>query len=32
MIAVLSGLNLKDRVVTSGANMIKNGDQVRVIP
>ena len=32
MIAVLSGVNLKDRVVTSGANMIKNGDQVRVIP
>ncbi len=32
MIAVLNGVNLKDRVVTSGANMIKNGDQVRVIP
>ncbi len=32
MIAVLSGVNLKDRVVTSGTNMIKNGDQVRVIP
>ena len=31
-IAVLSGLNLKDRVVISGTNMIKNGDQVRVIP
>ncbi len=31
-IAVLSGLNVKDRVVTSGTNMIKNGDQVRVIP
>ena len=32
MIAVLNGLGLKDRVVTSGTNMIKNGDQVRVIP
>ena len=31
-IAVLSGLSLKERVVTSGANMIKNGDQVRIIP
>jgi RND family efflux transporter MFP subunit len=31
-IAVLSGLNGKDRVVTSGTNMIKSGDQVRVIP
>ena len=31
-IAVLSGLTDKDRVVTSGTNMIKNGDQVRVIP
>lgn len=31
-IAVLSGLNIKDRVVISGTNMIKNGDQVRVIP
>jgi RND family efflux transporter MFP subunit len=31
-IAVLSGLNLKDRVVTSGTNMIKNGQEVRVIP
>jgi RND family efflux transporter MFP subunit len=31
-IAVLTGLNVKDRVVTSGTNMIKNGDQVRVIP
>ena len=31
-IAVLSGLNTKDRVVTSGTNLIKNGDQVRVIP
>jgi RND family efflux transporter MFP subunit len=32
MIATLSGLNPKDRVVTTGTNMIKNGDQVRVIP
>jgi multidrug efflux system membrane fusion protein len=32
MIAVLQGVGLKDRVVTSGTNMIKNGDQVRVIP
>jgi RND family efflux transporter MFP subunit len=32
MIAVLQGLNPKDRVVTSGTNMIKNGEQVRVIP
>jgi hypothetical protein len=32
MIAALSGVGLKDRVVTSGTNMIKNGDQVRVIP
>jgi RND family efflux transporter MFP subunit len=31
-IAVLSGLNPKGRVVTSGINMIKNGQQVRVIP
>jgi multidrug efflux system membrane fusion protein len=31
-IAVLTGLNVKERVVTSGTNMIKNGDQVRVIP
>lgn len=31
-IAVLSGLNVKDRVVTSGTNMIKTGDEVRVIP
>ncbi len=31
-IAVLSGLNLKDRVVTSGTNMIRAGEQVRVIP
>lgn len=31
-IAVLTGLNIKDRVVISGTNMIKNGDQVRVIP
>ncbi|MGB8770705.1 MAG: efflux RND transporter periplasmic adaptor subunit [Candidatus Korobacteraceae bacterium] len=32
MIAVLNGVNLKDRVVTSGTNMIKNGEEVRVIP
>ena len=32
MIAVLHGVNPKDRVVTSGTNMIKNGQQVRVIP
>ena len=32
MIAVLRGVNVKDRVVTTGTNMIKNGDQVRVIP
>lgn len=32
MIAVESGLKLGDRVVTSGTNMIKDGDQVRVIP
>ena len=32
MIAVNSGVNLNDRVVTSGTNMIKNGDQVRIIP
>ncbi len=32
MIAVSQGVDLKDRVVTSGTNMIKNGDQVQVIP
>jgi RND family efflux transporter MFP subunit len=32
MIAVLRGVNVKDRVVTTGTNMIKNGEQVRVIP
>ena len=32
MIAALSGVNPKDRVVTAGTNMIKNGDQVRIIP
>ena len=32
MIAVTSGVNPNDRVVTSGTNMIKNGDQVRIIP
>ena len=31
-IAVLQGLNPKERVVTSGTNMIRNGQQVRVIP
>jgi multidrug efflux system membrane fusion protein len=31
-IAVVTGLNAGDRVVTSGTNMIKQGDQVRVIP
>ncbi len=32
LIAVTQGLNNSDRVVTSGTNMIKNGQQVRVIP
>lgn len=32
MIAVESGLQLNERVVTSGTNMIKNGDQVRMMP
>ncbi len=32
MIAVESGVNLNDRVVTSGANIIKNGDLVSVMP
>ena len=32
MIAVHSGVNVGDRVVTSGTNMIKNGDEVRIIP
>jgi hypothetical protein len=31
-IAVLTGLNVKDRVVTSGTNMIRPGEVVRVIP
>jgi multidrug efflux pump subunit AcrA (membrane-fusion protein) len=31
-ISVLSGLNAGDRVVTSGTNVIKPGQQVRVIP
>jgi len=31
-ISVLSGLNAGERVVTSGTNMIKPGQQVRVIP
>jgi RND family efflux transporter MFP subunit len=32
MIAVNSGLKDGDRVVTSGTNIIKNGDEVRIIP
>lgn len=32
MIAVESGLQVNERVVTSGTNMIKSGDQVRVMP
>ena len=28
----VNGVTLRDRVVTSGTNMIKNGDQVRIIP
>ncbi|MGI8769893.1 MAG: efflux RND transporter periplasmic adaptor subunit [Acidobacteriaceae bacterium] len=32
VIAVLNGLGPGERVVTSGATMIRNGDQVRVIP
>jgi multidrug efflux system membrane fusion protein len=32
MIAVESGLQMGQRVVTSGTNMIKSGDQVRIIP
>jgi RND family efflux transporter MFP subunit len=32
MIAVNSGVNVKDRVITSGTNMIKDGDEVRLIP
>ena len=31
-IAVLSGVGANDQVVTSGTNMIRPGDQVRVIP
>jgi RND family efflux transporter MFP subunit len=31
-ISVLGGLGLADRVVTSGTNMIRAGEQVRVIP
>jgi RND family efflux transporter MFP subunit len=31
-IAVLSGVNVNDRIVTSGTNMIKAGDQVKIIP
>jgi multidrug efflux system membrane fusion protein len=32
MIAVVSGLSPGERVVTVGATLIKNGEQVRVIP
>ena len=32
MIAVQSGVNVGERVVTSGTNMVKNGDEVRMIP
>jgi multidrug efflux system membrane fusion protein len=32
MIAVVSGLSPGERVVTAGATLIKNGEQVRVIP
>jgi multidrug efflux pump subunit AcrA (membrane-fusion protein) len=32
LIAVMRGLNPGDRVVTTGATMIKNGDEVKVIP
>jgi multidrug efflux pump subunit AcrA (membrane-fusion protein) len=32
MIAVESGLQVGQRVITSGTNMIKSGDQVKVIP
>ena len=31
-IAVRGGVSVNDRVVTSGTNLVKNGDQVRVIP
>ena len=31
-IAVLTGVNVNDRIVTSGTNMIKAGDRVRIIP
>jgi multidrug efflux system membrane fusion protein len=31
-ISVLTGLTVKDRVVTSGTNMIRAGEEVRVIP
>jgi multidrug efflux system membrane fusion protein len=32
MIAVESGLQMGQRVVTSGTNMVKSGDQVKIIP
>ena len=32
MIAVKSGLSLDQRVVTEGTNMIRNGEEIRIIP
>jgi multidrug efflux system membrane fusion protein len=32
MIEITSGLGLGEKVVTTGATLIKNGDQVRIIP
>lgn len=32
MIEITSGLSLGEKVVTTGATLIKNGDQVRIIP
>lgn len=32
MIGVVTGLQIGERVITSGAALIKNGDQIRVIP
>jgi multidrug efflux pump subunit AcrA (membrane-fusion protein) len=32
MIAITSGLKPGERVITTGATMIKSGDRVRVIP
>jgi multidrug efflux system membrane fusion protein len=31
MVQVLSGLKAGDRVVTSGATLVKSGDQVRIV-